>query len=396
MQRADYGYAPLTVDSYEAIVSAMEVFTDNAGNKIVSPLHGQANWQAAEAQCKADNVDQRVDLAALLFEDHGGTDPNGGVALAKVYNFAGIKWAGQSNAYDSGIPCPPNEGGTYAGFHDFGGFVAELHRTLNNQFIGPAFRSGDLVRAWAIYVGGPSNPNMAAGQARVGQWQYYQQKYPPQGGKSVIYGSAVVAAALAHLGQTHEYDSWNGDHPVSMWCQADVEDWYTEAGAPVPHYGTAAIAGDAFPLSSGHAPAGAQVFLRGAGWSPEDHTGISLGDGRTISGLASVVISAGWQDLPDYRGWRFPAGVVADPVQNVFTIPGNPFGAVTLMAPFWNRWNALDQAGLALPMLGYAVKAEQTLPNGRRIQQFERGWLGTQDAPDPWDCVVLLASEVPK
>jgi hypothetical protein len=400
MNRSDYGYAPLAYDQYESIISTMEVFKDANGNKIVSPLHGTSNWSAADAQCKQDNVDMRVDLAAILFEDHGGTDPGGGVELAKVYNFSGIKWAGQSGAYDSGIAAPANEGGTYAAFHDFGGFIAELHRTLNNEYCGPAFKSGDLTTAWAIYVGGPNNPNIAAGASRVAQWHYYLNTYPPppEGSNPVsttVYASAVVAAALKHLGDAHEYDSWNGDHAVSMFCLADVEDWYAEAGLTVPHYGTAAQAGDAVTLNSGHAPAGAQVFFRGPGWSQFDHTGISLGDGRTISGLTTVVISAGWQDLDTYRGWWMPPGVLADPTQNVFYIEGNPNGTVPLEPPFWNRWNALNQLGLALPMMGYAMGPERTLPSGRRIQQFERGWYGTQPAPDPWDIVALLPAEVP-
>jgi hypothetical protein len=155
---------------------------------------------------------------------------------------------------------------TYAGFHDFGGFVAELIRTLQNQFCGPAFTAGDLARAWGIYIGGPDNPNMAGGQERVDQFEFYLTHFPP---------------------------GTNGDVP------------------------------------------------------------------------------------PD-----------------TFFISGNPFGQVPVKVPFWNRWHALDAVGLALPTLGFAKVAETTTAAGRRVQQFERGWLGLQDADDPWNVVTLMPDEV--
>jgi hypothetical protein len=80
----------------------------------------------------------------------------------------------------------------------------------------------------------------------------------------------------------------------------------------------------------------------------------------------------------------------------VFYAAGNPLGAIPMASPFWNRWHALDTLGLALPMMGYPQAAERTLASGRRVQRFERGWFGTQDAPDPWDLVALLPAEWPR
>jgi N-acetyl-anhydromuramyl-L-alanine amidase AmpD len=80
---------------------------------------------------------------------------------------------------------------------------------------------------------------------------------------------------------------------------------------------------------------------------------------------------------------------------HIFYAAGNPLGAIPMAAPFWNRWHALDTLGLALPMMGYPEAAEQTLASGRRVQRFERGWFGTQNAPDPWDLVALLPTEWP-
>ncbi len=77
-------------------------------------------------------------------------------------------------------------------------------------------------------------------------------------------------------------------------------------------------------------------------------------------------------------------------------VSDNPFGPVPLRPPFADRWRALDASGLALPMMGYPMAAECTLGNGRRVQRFERGWYGTQDAPAPWNVVALMPEEWPE
>jgi len=93
-----------------------------------------------------------------------------------------------------------------------------------------------------------------------------------------------------------------------------------------------------------------------------------------------------------YRDGNLAPGPVSSVV---FSVPENPYGAIAMEPPFWNRWHALDRVGLALPMMGYPQAVERILPNGRRVQQFERGWFGTQDAPDPWNVVALFPSEWP-
>ncbi|MCA1723035.1 MAG: hypothetical protein LC748_02020, partial [Thermomicrobia bacterium] len=79
---------------------------------------------------------------------------------------------------------------------------------------------------------------------------------------------------------------------------------------------------------------------------------------------------------------------------DTFFVDGNPKGNIPVKIPFWNRWHLLDTQGLALPTLGYPVAPEQSV-NGRRVQEFERGWLGLQDAPEPWNVVTLFPSEWP-
>lgn len=96
-----------------------------------------------------------------------------------------------------------------------------------------------------------------------------------------------------------------------------------------------------------------------------------------------------WDALVGYIGQTAPAQ------PPIFYADGNPCGRIPMEPPFWNRWHALDTLGLALPMMGYPQAAEQTLVNGRRVQRFERGWFGTQDAPNPWDIVALFPTEWP-
>ena len=96
-----------------------------------------------------------------------------------------------------------------------------------------------------------------------------------------------------------------------------------------------------------------------------------------------------WETLVGYINETTP------PQPAVFYADDNPLGRIPMTPPFWNRWHALDTLGLALPMMGYPQSAEQTLINGRRVQRFERGWFGTQDAPDPWNIVALFPTEWP-
>lgn len=210
----------------------------------------------------------------------------------------------------------------------------------------------------------------------------------------------LVNLALHHLGDTTLRDDRNGTVPTAGMCQAWVQDLYAEAGISIPTYPSAKAAGDAVPLGKGLPPLAAQVFMAGPGWSVFDHTGVHVGGGRVVSALAAITLSDGWLDLETYRGWWLPDGLTSSPVATADTrapqtAAGNPYGPVPMLHPFWSRWAALARQGLALPMMGYPVAAETTTASGRRIQQYERGWYGTQDAPGPWDCVQLLPREAP-
>ena len=355
----------------------------------VSPLRTHEAYAALIATTQPANVDPRLPLSFVWAEGHFGSDP--GLAAAGVQNYGGIKWVGQDGATDSGIAA--DTGGTYAAFADVAAYWREWLRIMQNGIIGPDFAAGNLVGVVEHYTNGPGT-----GGEKITQYERYVARWPAEGAmpsRPPVTPAAIVAAALSHVGEARAWDAWNGAHPVEMMCEADVEDWYSEAGlSDVPHYASAAAAGDDGPLSAGRAPLGAQVFFRGAGWSAWDHTGISLGDGRTVSGLHVVTLSEGWQELPTYRGWRYAPGLALAAADGPFYAAGNPYGAVALKPPFWNRWHALAALGLALPMMGWP-KGPERLAGGRRIQPFERGWYGTQAAPNPWDVVQLLPTEVP-
>lgn len=429
-QRSDYAFAPLSQADYEAIITAGTM-------QGVSPLHGQGNYDALIRESRAANCDPRVALAGLLFEDHFGTDPAGGVELAKVFNFAGVKWVGQPGAFDSGIPYPANEGvGTYAGFPDIGGFLRELYAILNNQYCGDAFRAGDLAGAWAIYIGGPNNPNHAGGQSRVDQWQYYRRHFPP-GGDPVadgVYGEDLIKIMAAHEGESNSdgtLDPWNmpefPNHLWQGWCEASVEGTDTAAGLAVVHRGSAAEKGDAVEaqglMQHSWPPEHGANVCWGRTFDPQGHICKWDDDKQmflsTLFGPSRIgyFYSDGWRNA--VRGWFRSPGVVAarravapppppPPTVDSWVIDGNPYGPIPVKVPFWPRWDALNTmgkpldhpgavnpAGLALPTLGYPVEPETTLPTGRRVQRFERGWLATDKGSDPFDCVVLMLSERP-
>ncbi len=114
--------------------------------------------------------------------------------------------------------------------------------------------------------------------------------------------------------------------------------------------------------------------------------------------------AAGHTDPGAHFDWHRLVAAIADaatappavpPTPLAFYVGNNPYGAVPVRPPFWNRWHYLDDLGLALPTMGYPIEPERTGANGRRIQRFERGWYATQPAADPWDVVALPPAEYP-
>jgi hypothetical protein len=251
-------------------------------------------------------------------------------------------------------------------------------------------RLGDLDGHWAVPGDGYGAAIAAIANGVVGMEQ-----------QRTVRGEDVVRAALAHEGETHESDTWNGDHVVSMMCQADVEDWQFEAtGVEPQHFVSARAARESAPVQFGEPDLGAQIWMSGPEWSPFDHTGVYIGDGRVVSGLSSVIVSTGWIDRADFAGWRrlvgVSSGVVVPAREALRTAPGNPIpGNPGMLHPFSSRWFLLDALGLALPMMGWPVAPEGVLPNGRRYQDFQRGRFAVQDAPNPWDCVLMMPGELP-
>jgi hypothetical protein len=427
--RSDYAYRPLSESQYEAIITGGEIFHDASGNIIRSPLHGHDCYVAAEAQAKAGDVDLRVLLAATHFEDHHGTDPAGGTELAKVYNFGGIKWAHQPGAFDSGIPYPRNEGiGNYAGFRDFGGFIAELIRTLNNQYIGDAFRAGDLARAWGIYIGGPNNPNVSGGTARVDQWQYYLKKYPSEGERTVadgIYGEDLIAKLETRIGHTlsGDYDMRNGhNHPWAYYCRAAVESTGRNCGLSVVARPSALAAQHAAAsqglLNTTDPPEhGAVVQFDTQFYAPDGHTGFWNADKGQLLGTLTDGTGIGYKvwgmQTPGYAGWYRLPGIVnarrpvtsAPPFESgTLVIPDNPYNTdpknqLGVGGAFRRVWELLPTP---LALLGYPMSNERSATvtdsdntsRTRTVQQFERVTLIYQpELPSPWNAVAALHNQ---
>jgi hypothetical protein len=420
----DTSYRPLADEQYEAIILAGEM----DGN--VSPLRGSANWQALESASKDANIDGRIALTGTLFEDHEGTDPAGGIALAKVYNFGGIKWAGQPGAYDSGIPCPPNEGGTYAGFKDFGGFASELYRTLTNQYCGPFFSVGDLANAWSVYVTG--KPGSASGQQRADQLDYYRAKYPPAGSASVaqgVYGEDLLAKFRTQIGvpRSGAYDALNGDHPWAYWCRAGVESTGRNCGLSVVAHTSALAAQNAAAdqglLNTTDPPEhSAVVQLDQRFYYPDGHTGYWDADRGMMLCTLTDGTGVGYRNWGPgtygYVGWYRLPGVVAPrravaappapPPATNLVIPGNPYNAgrvapheIGVGGGVQATWEKLGDR--AMQALGWPVDNERqaivTEPDGRTskqrtVQEFERAILIFIPENDPaWQIVAAMRGQ---
>lgn len=419
MQRSDYAYRDLPQSAYQTIIGLGTM-------QGMSPLLPKANYDALIRESRSANIDPRIALAWLLWEDHFGTDPGGGIALAKVFNFAGIKWAGQPGAFDSGIQVPPNEQpGTYAGFPDVGAFIHELYRTLTNEYCGPYFNAGDLANAASVYITG--QPNTGRGQGRVDTFLGYQRDYPSQGATPVadgVYGEDLIRIMAAHGNEERSdgtLDSWNAPHLWEGWCQASTEGVRAAAGLDVTHRASAAAQLDIVSaqglLQQGRPEHGA-IVMWGRSFDPSGHTCLWDDDkGAFLSTLygpsrIGYFYSDGWYNA--MAGWWRAPGVVAarrdvapspppPPPPDYVLLDGN-----TIPIPLWawSRWDALNTMGqplnhagavnpdgLAMPTYGYPVKKELVLPTGRKLMFFERAVMATQSAGAPWDVVTLGARE---
>lgn len=440
MDRSAYGFAPLAFEQYENIVTSAQM----AGN--ISPLHGQANWAALVRVSQQCDVDPRVALAATLWEDHDGTDPNGGVQLATVYNFGGIKWAGQPGAFDSGIEFPHREGigpmgtYTYAGFSDFGGFVNELYRTLANDHCGPFFNVGDLANAWSVYIRG--RPDSGVGQERVDTWQHYRARYQPDGhddGPPVVngngvYGEDLVAKFQTQIGHARsgDYDRLNGDHPWAFFCEAGAESTGRQCGlSVVPRPSALAKYNAALSqglIQQGTPEHGAQVFFGLAFFSPDGHTGLWDADRGQLLGTLTDGSGVGYRNwgpqTPGYVGWMRIPGVVgarrpapanapppqvSHPPMGEFFCPApnphdphpdDPQRRIGITGAFLTLYRSAG--AMALQIWGLPLANEQQAvvceADGRQrqmaIQRFERGTiLYDPTAPPPWNAVAALETQ---
>jgi hypothetical protein len=174
---------------------------------------------------------------------------------------------------------------------------------------------------------------------------------------------------------------------VDALADAFVAEWYAMYPAQMGIAGNGPITTDMLQLYNGWYRSASTPMVIGEHCLGADAGGIRS-DRPTPQAAAQAVFAV----MARHFNLSAPNPAPAPP-QDVFYVDGNPHGQIPMRAPLWNRWHYMDTLGLALPMIGYPVAAEVTRA-GRRMQQCERGWLATQDAADPWDVVMLLASEV--
>jgi hypothetical protein len=216
----------------------------------------------------------------------------------------------------------------------------------------------------------------------------------------MVTGANIVAKAQEFLGQPNSDGiDGNGVHPWAFWCEAFVEMVHEQCGLIRVRYPTALVHARSMDLSPGRAPEGAMIFFGTDFFFPDGHVAISLGDGScigTVTDGSGVGVRNFNETTNGYLGWAYHPGVdVAMAPTSTYFADGNPFGEIPVKTPFWGRWHQLDALGLALPTYGWPKAEEITTADGRRIQQFERGWLGIGDGQSPWNVVTLMPNEVP-
>jgi hypothetical protein len=399
LSRSSYAYTDLSLDQYEAIVTA-----GSMGNP--SPMHGQTNHDALLAACQGIDCDPRVLMAGLLFEDHFGGDPSG-AAAASVNNLSGIKWAGQAGATAGPIS---SEGDPYAAFATLGEFFKEYARTMTNQFIGPYFRSGDLANAWSVYIRG--FPNSGHGQERVDQWAYYLSHYPPGDvappAAIGVYGEDLVAKGRTQIGMSFSgtYDAHNGNHAWAFWCRAYIESTGRNCGLDVVAHSSAIeaqhAAADQGLLNTSSPPEhGAVCQMDTRFYAPDGHTFLWDADKGQALGTLTDGTGVGYRDWgPQTFGWagwyRLPGVVGArrttppvtpptpSPASNL-VIADNPYNAgrvspheIGVGGGIRTKWEGVPDP---LTIFGFPVANETqaivTETDGRTVQirtvqRFER------------------------
>jgi hypothetical protein len=281
-----------------------------------------------------------------------------------------------------------------------------------------------------IDSGGPNNPNVSGGLARVQQWQYYLEKYPSEGGSAMvegIYGEDLVARLESRIGHTlsGDYDMRNGhNHPWAYYCRAAVESTGRNCGLDVvarPSALNAQHAAAAQGLLNTTDPPehGAVVQFDTRFYAPDGHTGFwnadkgqllgTLTDGTGIGYRAwgpQTQGYAGWYRLPGVVGPRRPV-VSAPPFESGnLVIPDNPYNSGTdpkhqlcVGGAFRRVWELLPTP---LVILGYPMSNERSATvidadntsRTRTVQQFERATLIYQpELPSPWNAVVALRNQ---
>lgn len=309
----------LSWDQYQQIITTGTM----AGR--TSPMLNRPDYDALIGAMQDAQIDPRLPLAFTWSEGHHGSDP--GLVAAAYNNLGGIKYSGAPGTYDTGIAA--DTGGTYAGFPDLRPYYVEWVRIMQNNIIGPDFRSGNLIGAVEHYTNGPGT-----GHNKVTQYEAYVADYPespvtPPGPSpqppppTGVTLADILRVATDHIGKTIT-DEGNAEFGM---CEQEFEEWCEEAGLPRVRYASAAADGDVL-LTNGalHTtmppPPGAGVIW-GRSFDPEGHICCAAEYPFVITTYPGKVsridaVANGWYGSVGFLGWFVPNGatIVVPPPTN--------------------------------------------------------------------------------
>jgi len=235
-----------------------------------------------------------------------------------------------------------------------------------------------------------------------------------EGGTGVVTALDVMKMAISQFGHPRSgtYDTLNGDHAWSYWCESYIESTHRNLGLSVTPQPSAIVASQHYDLQPGRAPFGAAMWFGTSFYYPDGHTAFGTGGPYCLGTLTdgTGVGLMEWNETTEgYLGWAYYQGVEpytpnpSPPIPNWLVQEGNPYSPdadgqeVGIGGGFLRFYNSVENGLDPMVVLGYAKAREQqatvTDPDGtvntRTVQSFERGWLVYQPENGyPYDIVM--------